>query len=62
MISDHADWDGLNTAIAATGADRVLATHGYTEVLSRWLRDQGYDAGILETEFSGDTEDTDNAA
>lgn len=62
VISDHADWDGLNTAIAATGADRVLATHGYTEVFSRWLRDQGYDAGILETEFSGDTEDTDNAA
>ena len=49
-------------AWAATGADRVLATHGYTEVFSRWLRDQGYDAGILETEFSGDTEDTDNAA
>ncbi len=30
VLSDHADWDGLNAAIAATGADRVFVTHGYT--------------------------------
>jgi putative mRNA 3-end processing factor len=28
VVSDHADWDGLNSAIAATGAERVFVTHG----------------------------------
>lgn len=52
VISDHADWDGLNSAIAATGASRVLVTHGYTDIFARWLREQGLDAGVLETEFA----------
>lgn len=54
VMSDHADWDGLNTAIAATGCERVFATHGYTSVFSRWLAGQGYDAGIVETEYGVD--------
>ena len=59
VVSDHADWDGLNRAIKATGAERVFVTHGYTSVFRRWLESQGYDAGIVETEFSGDaTEET----
>jgi putative mRNA 3-end processing factor len=55
VVSDHADWDGLNTAIAATGASRVFVTHGYTAQFSQWLRAQGYEAGIVETEFGGET-------
>ncbi len=43
-LSDHADWPGLNAAIRATGATRVVTVHGYTGVFARWLRDQGYDA------------------
>jgi putative mRNA 3-end processing factor len=54
VISDHADWPGLNQAIRATGAERVLVTHGYTSVFARWLAEQGYDAGGLETEYEGD--------
>lgn len=54
VLSDHADWDGLNAAIRATGAERVLVTHGYTDVFARWLREQGYDADVLKTEFGGD--------
>ena len=54
VVSDHADWDGLNRAIRATGAERVFVTHGYTAVFRKWLDSQGYDAGIVETEFSGD--------
>jgi len=54
VLSDHADWDGLNTAIRATGAERVLVTHGYTEVFARWLAAQGLDAAVLKTEFAGD--------
>jgi hypothetical protein len=45
VVSDHADWDGLNDAIAATGAERVFVTHGYTSQFSRWLREKGYEAG-----------------
>jgi putative mRNA 3-end processing factor len=54
VISDHADWAGLNEAIRATGAERVLVTHGYTSVFARWLAEQGYDAGGLETEYEGE--------
>jgi len=57
IVSDHADWDGLNTAIAETGASRVYVTHGYTAQFSRWLSDQGYEAGIVETEYGGETLD-----
>jgi len=57
VVSDHADWKGLNAAIAATGASRVFVTHGYTVQFSRWLAEQGYDAGIVETEFGGDSLD-----
>lgn len=54
VISDHADWPGLNAAIAATGAGTVFVTHGYTGVFRRWLEAQGYDAHILATEFADD--------
>ncbi|MCO6476025.1 MAG: ligase-associated DNA damage response exonuclease, partial [Phaeodactylibacter sp.] len=37
VLSDHADWDGLNEAITATGAERVFVTHGYTHIFTRWL-------------------------
>ena len=50
-LSDHADWDGLNAAVAATGATRVLPTHGYTHAFARWLRERGLDAQPLQTEF-----------
>lgn len=55
VVSDHADWPGLNAAIRATGASRVFATHGYTTPFRRWLEEQGYDAGIVATEY-GDEE------
>lgn len=54
VISDHADWPGLNAAIRATGAERVFVTHGYTAPFRRWLEEQGYDAGIVQTEFGGE--------
>jgi putative mRNA 3-end processing factor len=57
-LSDHADWDGLNTAIRATGATRVYVTHGYTAPFRRWLAEQGYDAGIVQTEYTGELPDT----
>ena len=56
VLSDHADWPGLQRAIAATGAARVIVTHGYEAVMVRWLQQQGLEAGSFETAF-GDSDD-----
>lgn len=58
VISDHADWPGLNSAIKDTGAENIYTTHGYTEIFTRWLNEQGYNASIVPTEFSGETPDS----
>jgi putative mRNA 3-end processing factor len=57
VLSDHADWPGLNAAIRATGAGRVYVTHGYTAPFRRWLAELGYEAGIVETAYGGETDD-----
>ncbi|NCO22097.1 MAG: ligase-associated DNA damage response exonuclease [Rhodobacterales bacterium] len=62
VMSDHADWHGLNTAIRATGAERVFVTHGYTSIFRRWLADQGYDAQIVQTAWEGESLDATEAA
>lgn len=54
VLSDHADWAGLNMAIRATGAERVFVTHGYTAQFRQWLAEQGYDAHIVSTEYEGE--------
>jgi len=57
VLSDHADWPGLQRAIAATGAERVIVTHGYEAVMVRWLRQQGLQAGSFRTEYGDDALD-----
>lgn len=44
VLSDHADWDGLNQAIAATGAEKVFLGHGYSAAMARYLQEKGVDA------------------
>ena len=56
VLSDHADWPGLLQVIEQTSATRVLATHGFTAVLARWLRDRGIDGGVIATRFGDDEE------
>ena len=51
VLSDHADWPGLQRAIAATGAERVIVTHGYEAVMVRWLQQQGLQAGSFSTAY-----------
>jgi putative mRNA 3-end processing factor len=51
VLSDHADWTSLLQTIRETGASRVLLTHGHTDTLVRYLRDQGCDAGALTTAY-----------
>ncbi len=58
ILSDHADWDGLNQAIKACEAERVVVTHGYTSIYSNWLRENGYEAYEAETQFEGELFDS----
>jgi len=58
-LSDHADWPGLQSAIAATGAERVFVTHGYSSVMVRWLRDRGLDAQEFATEYGEEDDSAD---
>ncbi len=60
VLSDHADWEGLNQTISATGAETIFATHGYTEVFKRWLLSQGYDAHVVKTAYEGEREASDH--
>jgi len=53
VLSDHADWEGLRSAIKATSAERVLLTHGYSQSLSRCLREEGVDAEVMEVALGG---------
>ncbi len=54
VLSDHADWNGLLKAVEETGAEKILATHGFSEQFTRYLRGRGFDAEPLETAFLGD--------
>ncbi|KQW40284.1 ligase-associated DNA damage response exonuclease [Rhizobacter sp. Root404] len=57
VLSDHADWPGLQRAIGATGAQRVIVTHGYESVMVRWLTEQGLEAGAFSTEYGDEKEE-----
>jgi putative mRNA 3-end processing factor len=54
VLSDHADWSGLIATVRATGAERVLVTHGQVPTLVRWLRENGWDAEALLTRFDAE--------
>lgn len=55
-LSDHADWEGLLQAVKATGAQKVLATHGFQAAFSRYLNELGIEAGELKTAYGGEEE------
>lgn len=57
VLSDHADWPGLLTAVKESGANRVLATHGFATVLARYLRESGLETDVIATRF-GDEDET----
>lgn len=59
-LSDHVDWPQLQQAIAATGAETVWATHGFTGPVVRWLRERGYEAHALDTRFEGERDGPDD--
>lgn len=57
VLSDHADWPGLMAAIGATGASRVIVTHGSVPVLVRYLSAQGLQAEAFHTEYGDEQVD-----
>ena len=61
VMSDHADWPGLQYAIKESGAETVYVTHGSVGPMVRWLTEQGYEALSFTTEY-GDEEDDSQAS
>jgi putative mRNA 3-end processing factor len=57
VISDHADWSGLLSAVKATDAENIYVTHGYTDVFARYLNEIGLNAQFVPTEFGGENDD-----
>jgi putative mRNA 3-end processing factor len=54
VLSDHADWPSLLRTFRETGARRILLTHGHTETMCRYLREQGIDAAALATDYGAE--------
>ena len=57
VISDHADWDGLLSAVKATGAEKVYATHGFQSAFSRHLNEIGIEAAEVKTNYGNEEEE-----
>lgn len=54
VLSDHCDWQGLLESVKATGAEKIISTHGYTDIFTRFLLEQGYDARTEATQYEGE--------
>ena len=58
VLSDHADWEQLNTAVTETGATNIYVTHGYKSLYSKWLQtNYGLNATEVETLYIGEALD-----
>lgn len=55
VLSDHCDWYGLLDSIKATGCEKVISTHGYSDIFSRYLKEIGYDARTAKTQYEGES-------
>jgi putative mRNA 3-end processing factor len=59
VISDHVDWDGLTSTVAAASAPEIWVTHGQEDALVHWSKLRGLRARPLEIVGYGDEEETD---
>ena len=53
-LSDHVDWNDLNKAVKETGAQKVFVTHGYAEIFSQWLNENGIESHAVKTAYEGE--------
>ena len=58
VLSDHADWNGLLSAIKATECENVITTHGYTDLFAKYLRENGWNARTEKTQYEAETLET----
>jgi putative mRNA 3-end processing factor len=56
VLSDHVDWTALMQTIEETGCERVIATHGYTGPVVRYLNERGRESIAFETRFKDEGE------
>lgn len=56
-VSDHADWNGLLSAVKATGAEKVYVTHGSQATFSKYLNEIGIPSAEVKTEYGTDDEE-----
>jgi putative mRNA 3-end processing factor len=59
VLSDHADWNGLLEAVKLSEAETIYSTHGYSNVFTKYLQEQGLNAISLDTQFEGESLDSD---
>lgn len=60
VLSDHCDWQGLLSSVKATDCEKVICTHGYTEIFCKFLNEIGYDARTAETQYEGEIAEIDS--
>lgn len=53
VLSDHADWTGLLSAIKSSEASSIFVTHGHSKIFSRYLQEKGYQSAEVKTEYEG---------
>jgi putative mRNA 3-end processing factor len=58
VLSDHADWNELNSVVKETEAQKVFVTHGYTDTYARWLNENGIEAVAANTKYGEEEEIT----
>jgi putative mRNA 3-end processing factor len=58
VLSDHADWNGLLAAVKLSEAETIYSTHGYSNVFTKYLQEQGLNAVSLDTQFEGESLDS----
>lgn len=56
VLSDHADWNGLLSAVKATQAERVFVTHGFQSAFSRYLNEIGIESHEVSTAYGNENE------
>lgn len=48
VISDHADWNGLITAVKRSKAENIFVMHGYTTYFAKYLNSIGLNARAIK--------------
>lgn len=60
VLSDHADWQELNRAVADTEAENIYVTHGYKDIFAKYLREEkGLNAHPVDTLYEGESLEAD---